>query len=129
MSDEPITPALTREEWAKRTAIRNRLISRIELTGWEKLVGVSEGGDSVYLEEPADRHALAALCLYQQPFGLAREDVDLMTLEIIRVQMVIQACGGPDKAPEAAPRWRKLLSLQARIAALLPPDTEERWPG
>lgn len=128
MSDE-IKPALTAEEWTAPHVVREGVEFFWHIPGHELRIDDRGSNQTGPYIDATERHTLAALCLYKQPFGFSREDVDLLTLEIIRVQMVIQACGGPDKAPEAAPRWRKLLSLQARIAALLPPDTEERWPG
>lgn len=81
-----------------------------------------KGGPMAVLDRE-EEHALAALCLYGQPFGFSREDVDLVTGEIIRVQMTIQAVGGPARATdELNERWERMSSLAARIAALLPPD-------
>lgn len=153
MSDE-ITPALTAEEWtwpqsfittSPKMGIFGRVVvedgvleiqpPHAHCAGWD--------GRTLRVEEPEDRHALAALCLYGQPFGFTREDVRV-TLELA------EACGGEaDVSEENARRlgadpqtghdpkdirlWQmdagvnrrraqSLKFLAARIAALLPPE-------
>lgn len=54
-----------------------------------------------------DRHALAALCLHEQPFGFTWEDVDLLSYSDLD-EFDVAATG-------------RLNSLADRIAALLPP--------
>lgn len=57
---------------------------------------------------PSQRHGLAALCLYGQPFGFTRDDLDTL-----RGLEELTFCEG--YGPETR-------SLIARIAALLPPE-------
>ena len=122
MSDSEIRPALSAEEWAKRTVVRGEFMDECKVSGWEKIVAVHNGGDSVY-PTPA-RHALAALCLYQQPFGFSQEDVDLLG-RLADYDHGEAAClDGYDNFPEEADRREAhTRSLAARIAALLPPPS------
>lgn len=107
MSD---TPALTPEEWASGEAERGEhlwLSRRSGLTaGWSH--------DGVPLA--GMEHAVAALCLYGQPFGFTQEDV-----ELLREAMVLDHYDGTgiDIVPGTDD---KLSNLAARIAALLPPS-------
>lgn len=59
-----------------------------------------------------NRHKLAALCLYQQPFGFTREDVRMVTV-------MAEDCERVGIYPDSTAFWR---SLADRIAALLPPE-------
>lgn len=102
MSDETIPPALTPEEWKERTATRGQWHDAVEVTGFDTIVVVRGGAESVF-PTPA-RHALAALCLYQQPFGFTQEDVAML------------------RSPWTHPD--ELASLAARISALLPPEAQ-----
>lgn len=63
----------------------------------------------VEIEPPPARHALAALCLYGQPFGFTRADLEALA-DVLRQ---------PLARGTAAP----LVGLSHRIAALLPPET------
>jgi hypothetical protein len=83
-------------------------------------------------EGSANRHQVAALCLYQQPFGFTAEDV----AQLFEVWLEGTSTE-PDPEPhpkdtighDAWVRRRRrdafLRSLGARIAALLPPDRSE----
>jgi hypothetical protein len=55
-----ITPALTRAEWAAVLASREQLASIREQ----------------FFDLPFSGHALAALLLYEEPFGFSRQDVE-----------------------------------------------------
>lgn len=102
-----ITPALAAEEWGKLSQFPS------EYEG----SGVYVEGDAVVVEYTYitnQRHALAALCLYGQPFGLTSEDI--LTLEGHLARM----------AHSPGVTWddnAKMLSLRDRIAALLPPSS------
>lgn len=95
-----ISPALTPEEWAKGGR------------GWRH-------GAVINAE---DRHAVAAVCLYGQPFGFTRADVAF--LQSLAAWHHKQTYG-------KAAGWRQsvlsevveLRNLADRIAALLPPET------
>lgn len=100
----PIPPALTSEIW-------NDLLEHgIRMTTIES---AAEGMDLTRtLEEPerdevARRHACAALCLYDQPFGFTHEDVE-----------VLRFCAN---ALDDDPRGPQLTALAVRISRLLPP--------
>lgn len=114
MSDE-IKNALTPEEWAQK------LVKRDEV--WAELS--TEGDVEVYRWPSADwnpradappalRHALAALCLYGQPFGFTREDVEGLSRRAENEEDVSHMMGGRGAS--------SLRSLATRIAALLPPE-------
>lgn len=86
-------PALTADMWHE--ALRDRAAFAAALQkAW---------GDEVWREND---HALAALALFQQPFGFTWEDVDELHNEIMRGYLL-----RPDD----------IASLADRIAALLPP--------
>jgi len=100
-------PALTRDEWADPNG-------RLD-NGGGVFPYVTDSGDislccddSYYHGEldAADRHALAALCLHDQPFGFTREDVEFLR----------------DMASEWASEEYEYLNLADRIDALLPPE-------
>lgn len=67
---EPIKPALTADEWARKS------IEIAELHADGKLL-VGDYGKPSFLSTE-ERHALAALALYGQPFGFSREDVRII---------------------------------------------------
>jgi hypothetical protein len=97
-----IKPALTPEEWAKgeyRPKDRPTMCLRDGGVRWpdwngESLAGV--GGESA--------HAMAALCLYGQPFGFTRSDVEAI------------------RRPHWPANWDRIDDLADRIEALLPPE-------
>jgi hypothetical protein len=105
---EAVAPALTREGWENRPWV----------CGWtDGTVFVSSNrplGDE--LAEQVERpHAVAALCLFEQPFGFTRGDVEL-----------VRDCIGMEwdrgERGEMDALEKRLESLAARIAALLPPE-------
>lgn len=136
MSDEPIQPALSPEEWEARYHWIQCFDS------WEgeevqRITGVGEiRADDAHLsvtshqhhlhavfDAPSDRHALAALCLYGQPFGFTWQDVARVLAEADshQYEALKRERNGfeakQDRDHEAY--WR---SLATRIAALLPPE-------
>lgn len=93
-------PALTREEWE---AHENLLGRRLPIE-WEP-------GSVKYLEHEF-RHAIAALCLYGQPFGFTREDVELL-----------RELANDEESPLWPGRYGdEFNNLADRIEALLPPE-------
>lgn len=91
MADDEIAPALTAYEWSEW------------LSGeFAHLLPDHENFEGL------ERHATAALCLYQQPFGFTHEDVSVL-------QSVLTRLG------EGGKRHARVLSLKKRICALLPP--------
>jgi len=70
---------------------------------------------AVQIEHPSDRHALAALALHGQPFGFTHADVG-----------ALRRCYEADWQGVPSPNdGDVLLSIAARIAALLPPEEGE----
>jgi hypothetical protein len=104
---EPIKPALTPEEWARKRAERPQpkepgyvvVTPYVEDRHWGISVSSHYSNASVNKDL---RHALAALCLHGQAYGFTREDVAALE----RVQLEV---GG-------------LQSLIDRLEALLPPE-------
>lgn len=107
MSDD-LTPAMSVAEWAG--VLRNR----------EQLNGIREQ----LLDTPFSAHAVAALLLYEEPFGFSAQDVDdeVQVAEYCAAMAKQLAIGGQ---PETADTFRMLGIRHAerarKIAALLPP--------
>jgi hypothetical protein len=102
-NDTKIRPALTAEEWRPDS---KGMIGTSEAGAWP--------GGSVEFngEYPVERpHAVAAVCLYGQPFGFTREDVRLL----------IWANHALDDDGVETETCLKFAELAARIEALLPP--------
>lgn len=103
-----IKPALTAEGWAQKyhysadidPATGNLRINHDE--GWVTIDGSASG--------KLERHAIAALALYGQPFGFTREDV-----EVLRREAYDEWYGASHPNPGDV-----MLSIAARIEALLP---------
>lgn len=116
-----IQPALTPEQWDKREKEH-----KIDGPWWEWRVvsakngGLYIGGSSAYESRgdydasvpEEDRHAVAALALYGQPFGFTHADVKFLSEE---------AWGFLDEGA-INHRRRVMLDIANRIYALLPPE-------
>lgn len=105
---EPLSPALSGPEWAG--VLKNR----------EQLMSIREQ----LLDTPFSAHAVAALLLYDEPFGFTRQDVeDEQEVAAYCASMATQLEGSGQKA--TADTFRLLgerhLERAAKIAALLPP--------
>jgi hypothetical protein len=98
---EPIQPALTAAQWA----------SVGEWNPQPAEMSNSYLGDSVsdYDGYVNERHALAALALYGQPFGFKREDVQLLHDVAFHLD-------------HRQDQQERLDDLAERIKALLPPE-------
>jgi hypothetical protein len=103
-----ITPALTRAEWAGVLANRAQLDAIREQ----------------FLDTPFDGHAVAALLLFEQPFGFSAQDLD----DEVQVAAYCAAMAKEQEAggnAAAAGIFRELgerhKERAAKIAALLPP--------
>lgn len=72
--------------------------------------------------EVRNKHATAALCLFGQPFGFTREDVE--AIEDFLSCSIGQDGGGDHilDSPVGEAAYRRVGSLVARIASLLPPE-------
>lgn len=119
MSDE-ITPALTPGEWATPADEYGQRLFMFD--GNETMVNLTTEGIRVNWEagyeaemaklSPSARHAVAALCLHEQPFGFTQEDVDFIE-NVLRGR----EAGGFELFEDTAHRF----DLCAKIAAFLPP--------
>lgn len=94
-----IQPALTPEEWATNTLTA-------ESNGTVRLM---VGTQEVVVYGPRC-HSLAALCLYNQPFGFTKEDVETLT----------DALDFDPAYPQTETERRVLVAI-SKIVALLPP--------
>ncbi len=129
MPDSPVSqPALSPEEWA--AFAKKGHCDRLDYFDAPILAGGSSWVIDGYYDEQ-QRHALAALCLYQQPFGFTAEDVSLLrnTAAIFRKSAIESAAGAVAPDDEAAALAQAFIrslgepyeSLASRIASLLPP--------
>lgn len=143
MSDKKITPALTKDAYQDDIADFVGEDRGVHLQQWAKCAVWSyvhrgerdeeTGAWGIVITDPRPyegkrvldyapdaTHALAALCLYGQPFGFTARDV-----KNLRDMVPDQIFGPDDPTSElhnttAAYEW--LESLAARISALLPPE-------
>lgn len=91
-------PALTPEQWASVTPHRDKM--------WQH--------DSCVPENMGERHYVAAVNLYGQPFGFTHEDVE-------NLRMSVGDGLSMEPQPSGQPYARELWDLADRIEALLPP--------
>lgn len=123
---EPIAPALTPEEWAQKHL---RLQADSYDSDRNAAVEIKAGPNYLHLtdhenprwaviDQPKERHALAALALHGQSFGFTREDVATLRL-------AAEASRVPNgrEADSMSQRRNRLRLIAARIEALLPPET------
>ncbi len=113
MATDPITPALTADEWkamhfrmGRRCACTVYADSdggQVTITANGQLGQTFDHGDEV--QRP---HALAALCLYQQPFGFTRE--------------MVTALRNAHPIAYSHEEMSLILDAADRIEALLPPE-------
>lgn len=105
-----ITAALTPEQWtAKRTRFEYWGDAQLHSTGE---VTVRTVDPPAILRGP-ERHAVAALCLYEHPFGFTQADVETLTIAMSADEY---------RTGEESLRVRnELPRIRAKIAALLPP--------
>jgi hypothetical protein len=114
VSDE-IKPALTPEEWRDGGFDNGAGFA----AGWNEANGYVWFDAHRFVRGSRVTHALAAVCLHQQPFGFTREDVK-------RLSDPPELYGGIQNGRDDRAWYDFCASLASRIAALLPPDTEER---
>ena len=127
-----MNPALTKEEWTggrhgepgtlKRgsgryawDAERFRDLFEGHITK-TLAIRVGQSDKHIAILEPEDAHALAALCLHQQPYGFTREDGALLR-DLYRQ---VRGCWPEDAWDEASAA--PILGLADKIEALLPPE-------
>lgn len=104
-----IKPALTAEEWERRTAVRLSASDEYTKFGEGYAVEVLYDSDGeemqcgeVAIGTPESRHAVAALALYGQPFGFTHQE--LMYLDTFATSGLIRP-------------------IADKIRALLPPES------
>ena len=104
MTDTPITPALTPDQW-------NGLHFYSGVPIIHVLFGECE--HEIPNSFPGARHRIAALCLHAQPFGFTQQDITVIE-SLYQAAVAAEWCGGHDQpSPD---------SIVARISALLPPS-------
>jgi hypothetical protein len=112
MTDE-IQRALTGLDWANiREGHEKPLHGDMGVSLWGEGIALHTGNRYTEVAAPGDRHTLAALCLYQQPFGFTHEDVKMLE--------AFAAYSIREKHDTAAADH--LTALASRIASLLPPQ-------
>ncbi len=135
MSDTlSVPPAMTAEEWSAAYIGKDVDIYQKSrgLDGSRRLEVIVRGhplGGS--MGDQRDLHALAALCLYQQPFGFSREDVALLNHYAAWETTAANWCpdgyvfGTMDEInrQDRLAKANKLTELASRISSLLPPET------
>ena len=127
MSNEPIKPALTPEEWERCRVVRGEEWSAGGLVVAFGGDGVSIGhrgeGENFLIETvvgvdgPANRHTVAAACLEGHPDGFTWEDVTLLRGWAARDEVERRAILNP-ALHLPSPLW----NLAERLAAILPPE-------
>jgi hypothetical protein len=114
------------DAWATQTADRQ---ATDDATQYVAKLGLTAAGDGVIimsrahetvLVPPPARHALAALALYEQPYGFTRADRD----DLRRAAEWVAQSAGEDRATSASARaaLAVLRRVGARVSALLPTD-------
>lgn len=136
----PITPALTPAEWTTTTGSEawggSDMLNGVALIEAGIIQRWASGAITCNNEYEIKRpHAAAALCLYGQPFGFTREDVELLRRAAIGLQQLLADTpllldGATTRTAvtaiahsnaEIRDRLERYTSLADRIAALLPP--------
>lgn len=112
MVPENVSPALTSAEWAGVLANREQLtVIREQL-----------------LDTPFSGHAVAALLLFEEPYGFSAEDVDdeVQVAAYCAVMAEEQAAAGQEaRAATFRMLGERHRVRAAKIAALLPPTATE----
>jgi len=111
VTDEP-APALTRSEWAGVLANRHQLDAIREQL----------------LDTPFSAHAVAALLLYEEPFGFTSQDVDdevQVAAYCAAMADQLDTGGQGDTATTFRLLGERHTARAAKIAALLPPAAGE----
>jgi hypothetical protein len=106
-----ITPALSRPEWAGVLANRAQLAAIREQ----------------FLDTPFSGHALAALLLFEEPFGFTAQDVDdevQVAAYCARMAEEQRAAGQEGAAATFTLLGQRHRERATKIAALLPPADE-----
>ena len=105
---DPISPALTPDEWQRRVVDRPPRA----ITAHDGVLTVHGVGTSVQIPDEL-RHPLAALCLHGQPYGFSQ--ADLRSLEAIYRWVIAD----PRNLGPVADDVERVYDLADRITALL----------
>jgi hypothetical protein len=115
-------PAMSALEWKRQwfeETDRDGPVVIVELVGDQLWVIDGESGQRRLILE---RHALAALCLKDQPYGFTREDVELLRAWAEDMRASAER---NDRPTGLSARYAvQIDNLAARIEALLPPEEE-----
>lgn len=118
MTNPPIPPALTDDEWKHGKYRGNDLLIDRETDGAVGIWGSYEGG----IQSPHQLQAIAALCLYDQMFGFTQQDVDWL---LAGVSWSEREAAKMAHDPIAFRSWKLQASINQsladRLQALLPP--------
>lgn len=118
MNATKVGPALAASEWKERRASRPgeddgvHVVVAPYVEDRHRGLVVSAHYSNASVHDDL-RHALAALCLHDQPFGFTWEDVDALREAL--------SCSGTVSSPDDLPRAETTVD---RIEALLPPRTD-----
>jgi len=112
-------PALTRKGWIAAISEIDRYANRFSGSRDEAahVDAVAQAIAVLEVHESEGSHHAAALCLYNQPFGFTRDDVEMLKREAEKWWVMAD----PGEC-ELADRARAYDSLTDRIEALLPPE-------
>lgn len=117
MTDQ-IQPALSSDEWKELKADRRKPNGPYEHAVYIGQYGVCINDEEEYegacVRESA-RHALAALCLHQQPYGFTQAMVDILRERACLGKEVMSAVSCPEEVTCI------FCQIADRIEALLPP--------
>lgn len=126
MSD--IKPALTPEQWASAPVEITFAFASAGFVVFEGEQLSTNPPPQIEINPETDRHGLAALALYGQPFGFTREDVAHLRGEASWLEnenFVGGLLGKFEDRGYNTNRIKGLRSLADRIEALLPPEDTE----
>lgn len=118
MTDRPeIQPALSRDEWLPST--ESGMDPHLNVAGVQRWSAADFSyGYEYSMERP---HAIAAICLHEQPFGFTPADLaDMEEAISAQSQVCGEFCTGSCEHDATAARLRL---VAAKIAALLPPTS------
>ena len=115
--------ALTREEWASGLWLRHDGVCP-EIRKLQDTRDTQVVLDGQPVTSLAERHAIAAMCLHEQPYGFTWADVDQIR-GYAKAQAAgsetVREAGGSEMADRMLADSERLNSLADRIEALLPP--------
>ncbi len=107
-----IKPAMTAEEW-ERVEVTDTSIGLRVPDDYELPEDVDKAFE-LFVTRGTHEHRTAALCLYEQPFGFTREDVDLLRTVVREASH--REVGSDEKDA--------MHDIADRIEALLPPQEQ-----